>query len=161
MSTEHDAAAGAGTVVVGVDGSPASRVALDRALREGARLAVDVTAVAAYAQPDLWAAEIGSLAPDLAEVGRQVRAALEKTVEEAVAEARDEGVHVPEVRLVVEAGSAADLLCRVAHGAELLVVGHRGRGALATRLIGSVGLGVVVHATCPVLVVRAPESTAA
>jgi nucleotide-binding universal stress UspA family protein len=46
------------------------------------------------------------------------------------------------------------VLSRLSEVAALLVVGHRGRGAVATRLIGSVGLGVVVHAHCPVLVVR-------
>jgi nucleotide-binding universal stress UspA family protein len=160
MSTEQDAATGAGTVVVGVDGSAGSRVALDRALREGARLAADVTAVAVYAAPDPWAVELGSLAPDLAEVAKEVHAALSRTVDEAVAAAKEEGVHVPEVRLVAAPGSPADVLCRVARDAELLVVGHRGRSELATRLIGSVGLGVVVHATCPVLIVRAPEPSA-
>ncbi|PVZ09963.1 metalloregulator ArsR/SmtB family transcription factor [Actinomycetospora cinnamomea] len=158
MSTEHDAETGAGTVVVGVDGSAGARVALDRALREGARLGTDVTAVAAFSPSDQWAIELGSAPPDLEAVGERVRAGVQRTVDDAVAAAKGEGVDVPEVRVVADAGAPADVLCRVARDAELLVVGHRGRGALATRLIGSVGLGVVVHARCPVLVVRAPET---
>ena len=158
MSLVNDAAAGAGTVVVGVDGSEHARVALDRALREASRMGVGVTAVTATTPPDLWAVEVGALAPDLAEVDREVREALQRTVDDAVAAAAADGVDVPAVRLLVGAGAPADVLCRVARDAELLVVGHRGRGALASRLIGSVGLGVVVHATCPVLVVRVPET---
>lgn len=160
MSAENDAAAGKGAVVVGVDGSEGGCVALDRALREGAHLGVPVTAVMAYDAPDLWAVELGALPLDVAEIGREVRRAAQDTVDAAVATARDEGVAVGEVRTVVGAGSAAELLCRVSRDAELLVVGHRGRGALATRLIGSVGLGVVLHATCPVLVVRPSEPAA-
>lgn len=41
-----------------------------------------------------------------------------------------------------------------AFGADLIVLGHRGRGALATALLGSVAAGVAERATRPVLVVR-------
>ena len=59
------------------------------------------------------------------------------------------------------AGSAS----RAADEADLLVVGHRGRGGLRSVALGSVGLGCVLHAPCPVLVVpmvtvRAPEQPA-
>ena len=38
--------------------------------------------------------------------------------------------------------------------ADLLVLGHRGRGALRSALLGSVGLQCVMHASVPVTVVR-------
>ncbi|MEJ2866136.1 universal stress protein [Actinomycetospora sp. OC33-EN08] len=151
---QDEPSVGTGSVVVGVDGSPGARTALDRALREAARLSAPVVAVMAYDPPDLWAMELGALPLDVAEIAREVQKNTQQAVDEAVARAREEGVTVGEVRVVAAAGSAADVLCRVARDAELLVVGHRGRGAFASRLIGSVGLGVVVHATCPVLVVR-------
>jgi nucleotide-binding universal stress UspA family protein len=44
---------------------------------------------------------------------------------------------------------------RFARDADLLVVGHRGRGAVASALLGSVGLRCVLHSTCPVTVVPA------
>lgn len=42
-------------------------------------------------------------------------------------------------------------------GADWIVVGSHGRGALARVLIGSVSEGVVHHAKCPVVVVPAPH----
>lgn len=41
-------------------------------------------------------------------------------------------------------------------GADLIVVGSRGRGTLATMVLGSVAADVVDNATCPVLVARTP-----
>jgi hypothetical protein len=37
---------------------------------------------------------------------------------------------------------------------DVLIVGHRGRGGFASMLLGAVGLQCVLHAHCPVIVVR-------
>jgi len=63
---------------------------------------------------------------------------------------------VPVFPLVTE-GYPADVLLDAAKGADLLVLGHRGRGAVTSALIGSVSLHCVLHAHCPVLVLREPE----
>lgn len=62
----------------------------------------------------------------------------------------------PEVRLDTQMIHAdpAPALVRVADGAELLVVGSRGRGGFASLLLGSVSRNVLQHATCPVAVVH-------
>jgi nucleotide-binding universal stress UspA family protein len=59
-------------------------------------------------------------------------------------------------RIVV--GHAADQILRVAAdtGADLIVVGHRGRTAIREWLFGSTSRRVVSHAACSVLVVRQP-----
>ena len=48
----------------------------------------------------------------------------------------------------------AAVLLRTAKGADLLVIGSRGHGGLASALIGSVSLNCVLHAHCPVLVLH-------
>jgi nucleotide-binding universal stress UspA family protein len=60
----------------------------------------------------------------------------------------------PTSRVEAVEGPAGDVLVRAAEGAELLVVGGRGRGALRGMLLGSVALHCVLHAPCPVLVLR-------
>ena len=52
-------------------------------------------------------------------------------------------------------GDASDALLETAKGADLLVVGNRGRGALKEMLLGSTSGRVADHAPCPVVVVRA------
>jgi nucleotide-binding universal stress UspA family protein len=51
-------------------------------------------------------------------------------------------------------GFPTRVLPRMAADTDLLVVGSRGRGAVAEALLGSVSHGCVHHAPCPVVVVR-------
>ena len=60
----------------------------------------------------------------------------------------------PEVRVVAVPGATGPVLVEQSRTAALLVVGHRGRGELASALLGSVGLYCVLHAHSPVLVIR-------
>jgi nucleotide-binding universal stress UspA family protein len=79
--------------------------------------------------------------------------AAQSRVDELVA-AYGEGAGDVSIAVEAVAGHPGDVLCDAADGAELLVLGDRGRGATAARLIGSVGLHCVLHANCPVTVVR-------
>src|SRR5918999_1874784 len=84
--------------------------------------------------------------------------AVEEPVEEAQEllqslRARLPGANDTSVRLVE--GSPADRLIEVAddEGADLLVVGSRGRGALSSAVLGGVSRKVARDARCPVVVV--------
>jgi nucleotide-binding universal stress UspA family protein len=54
---------------------------------------------------------------------------------------------------VVE-GQAASVLHQAAQGADLLVVGSRGRGGFTGLVIGSVSEHLAAHAPCPIVIVH-------
>jgi nucleotide-binding universal stress UspA family protein len=141
-------------VVVGVDGSPGSRAALEFALAEAARRDAPLQVVAAVALPEFWASYYGELVPPPPEdiVGEARKETL-RFVDDVVAAYGDTARGLP-VSVDVRAGRPGDVLVEAAVGAALLVVGHRGRGSVSSVLLGSVGLQCVLHATCPVTVVR-------
>jgi nucleotide-binding universal stress UspA family protein len=142
-----------GSIVVGVDGSDGSRGALEFAVDEALLRNLSVRAVLVYEPPDLWVIPAG-VRVDMHEL-RQAATQKVLAMVESVADARRRrGEAVPVVRAEVHPGPASPVLERLSREAKLLVVGHRGRGEVATRLIGSVGLNCVVHARCTVVVVR-------
>jgi nucleotide-binding universal stress UspA family protein len=69
---------------------------------------------------------------------------------------RERGGAVADVPVEVHAvgGSPGYVLVEQSRDAELLVVGHRGRGGFRSAMLGSVGLQCVLHASVPVTVVR-------
>ena len=147
------------TVVVGVDGSPESRAALRFALEDAHRRGARVKAVTAYLSPEYWAASYGlSALPTIEEVVEDnvivAREALQTVVAGAPALA-----DVP-VDIVALPGAPAKVLLEQAQDAELLVVGHRGRGGFTSAVLGSVGMHCVLHATVPVTVVRPQQEPA-
>ena len=145
-----------GTVVVGVDGTRASRPVLEHALHDAARRGARLRVVAVVPPPEYWVETygMGVVAPSV-EVVAQVRADAQRMVDGVVAAHGDLLTRVPvSVAAVVRAPS--DVLLAESRDADLLVVGHRGRGAVASAVLGSVGLHCVLHASCAVTIV-APE----
>ena len=101
------------------------------------------------------------LVPPASALQRSARERAEATIDAVVAARKTLGSPVCEVHLLVRAGPAAVVLETLSAGAALLVVGHRGRGAVASRMIGSTGLSVVLHAACTVTLVRRAAATTA
>jgi nucleotide-binding universal stress UspA family protein len=133
-------------IVVGVDGSDEANTALEWALDEGLLRGAEVEVIHAFHLfPDL--SELAALTeqPDMV---AQADELLRKTVEPALATR-------PGVKVTTEAvqGPPAGTLLDAASGADLLVVGSRGRGGFAGLLLGSVSQQCVHHAPCPVVVV--------
>jgi nucleotide-binding universal stress UspA family protein len=132
-------------IVVGVDGSDLSLAALRWAIRQAKRTGATVDAVTVWHSP---AACGGAPAADGA---TDFEGAAKKTVLVALLGASGVEPRVP-VRPLVVHGHAAKVLLDSAADADLLVVGGREHGEFA--LAESVSLYCVLHARCPVLVLR-------
>lgn len=139
-------------IVVGIDGSPESRRALDHAI-EHARLSdgrLELVhawlPVVHYAPPEYV---------DFAMLREDYENAAEELMATVVADVPDD---VAVERTIIE-GPAAPTLAECARDADLLVVGSRGRGGFKGLLLGSTSHWLTSHATCPVLVV--PSGSAA
>jgi nucleotide-binding universal stress UspA family protein len=141
-----------GRIVVGVDGSEGSRRALRWAVREARLRGADLDVVCAVAEPHAWADPV-LFPPAPTEDLRGQGLAL---LDEVLAGIDLAGVPVERISAV---GGGARVLLEAAIGADLLVVGSRGRGGFKALMLGSVAQQAVTHAACPVVVV-VPEHRA-
>jgi nucleotide-binding universal stress UspA family protein len=145
------AASASAPVVVGIDGSPVSEAALAFAYDEAALR--DAPLVAVHTWMDLVADP--AIAPlldwEAIEVDERV------VLGERLAGWAEKYPDVP-VRRVVTRDRPAHALLKEAVGAQLVVVGSRGRGGFAGLLLGSVGHALLHRSPCPVAVVRPQES---
>ena len=138
-------------IVVGVDGSPASKVAVDWAARDAAMRGIALTlvhvvsSVVAAPFPDTSAAGFGKWQQ---QKGREC-------LDEATRGRRrgTRGIGPVQVRSEMYYSATVPTLVDLSKGAELIVVGSRGHGAFGS-LLGSVSAGLVQHAHCPVAVIH-------
>ncbi|WP_406164709.1 universal stress protein [Streptomyces sp. NBC_00996] len=138
-------------VVVGVDGSTSSYAALRWAVRYAGLVGGTVDAVAVWELAGLygWSAPAVDVDVDEDDARQRMRQELTDVLgADAAGSVRTHVVH----------GNPADVLLRAAEGAEVLVVGSRGRGGFARALLGSVSQHVSQHANCPVVIVRSETS---
>jgi nucleotide-binding universal stress UspA family protein len=133
-------------IVVGVDGSESSKEALRWAIRQAKLTGASVEAVTAWRYPTGY-----GLAPVIE--GLDLEGEAKESLTQALGEVSGLEPDVP-VRPQVAEGHAAEVLLRTSKGADLLVLGSRGHGGFASAMLGSVSLYCVLHAHCPVLVLR-------
>ena len=146
------AAATANQVVVGVDGSPASLVALREAFAQAKLRGASLLMVHA------WSTSFAGTLGISGQYFDRVRASevdegwalLNQSLEEL--QATDQSVEIIE-RL--EQGSPAAAIIEASKEAVLTVVGSRGRGGFAGLVLGSVSGSVLAHADSAVMVIRA------
>jgi len=144
-------------IVVGVDGSPQSRAALDWAMTEAGLRQVPLT-VMTVIPPAVEASGVtGQLSPldeSFSGPGRSaVRLATQEIVDKAVADRAGQPEVTVTVRVVT--GRPADELIQASDDAELLVVAAHGAGGFRRLVMGSVSTQVVHHSRCPVVVIPA------
>jgi nucleotide-binding universal stress UspA family protein len=137
-------------VLVGVDGSPQSGAALTYAVAEADRRGARLRVVSTYFPEYSVHGRTEPLSASEPAIEVDVEAQTRRMVEEALAG----DAAGPPVEIVTAAGPAAGVLIDMSKEVDVLVVGHRGRGGFASMLLGSVGLQSVLHAHCPVIVVR-------
>ncbi|HST48538.1 universal stress protein [Jatrophihabitans sp.] len=131
-------------VVVGVDGSPASQALLEFAFDHASRRRAPLRAVLCW-HPDVFAEMLWRPEPP-------APTRTEAWLAEAIAGWQEKYPDVDVRSGVVREHPAVGLVSESAT-ARLLVVGNRGRHALAGTLLGSVSQAVLHSATCPVAVV--------
>ncbi|HEX3588694.1 MAG TPA: universal stress protein [Pseudonocardiaceae bacterium] len=145
------ASSSAGSVVVGVDGSPASEAAVALAFEEASLRGVDLVAVHTWRENASDAAFVAAIEPvlDLDQLQREA----EETLAERLAGWRENYPDVT-VHRAVSRDRPVHALLAAADGASLLVVGSRGRGGFSGLLLGSTSQALVYHAPCPLVVAR-------
>ncbi|GAA4790991.1 hypothetical protein GCM10023200_27680 [Actinomycetospora chlora] len=156
MTEADDIEDGARRVVVGLDDSVGARTALRHGLAEARRRGAELEVVTSFVSPERLAVlDRIPVTADRASAARAATAAARAVVDEVLAAERAEHPDRPVPRVVVRAvaGDPGPALTDAAADAELLVLGHRGRGGVATTLLGSTGWWCVRHARCPLTIV--------
>jgi nucleotide-binding universal stress UspA family protein len=126
------------SVVVGADGSGPAQQAVVFAFEEAARYEAPLVAVCALADT-----------PGVLGTARQVEADFDQALAKCEA-----GYPEVKVQRVIQQGAPREALLEAAAGAQLLVVGARGRGGLPGMRLGSVSFAVLHHAPCTVSIIR-------
>jgi nucleotide-binding universal stress UspA family protein len=124
-----------GAIVVGVEGSPASEVAAMWAAEFASRAGSTLRAVVAWHEPTLSRWGAGLTAEDLAEMyGADAQRVAAAAIERCRQEYPDLSIDV-----IVERGPASEVLTAAARqtDVQLLIVGSRGHGSIASTFLGS------------------------
>jgi nucleotide-binding universal stress UspA family protein len=140
-----------GPVVVGVDGSPTSEAALAYAFEAASARRAPLVAV--HTWRDAMLDTSVSLLIDWDAVAVEEHQLLAERLAGWAAKYPDVAVE-----RVVTMDRPTHALQERSEGAQLLVVGSRGRGGLMGTILGSVSQTLLHHAACPVVIVR-PDSS--
>src|SRR5579884_2966674 len=135
-------------ILVAIDGSPASEMALAAAVDLAAHYKAELTALSVAELP-----EVVGMADEVDELRSSTEAHFRKIGEAAVEYARSRGVAL---RSVVLRGHAADAIVRYAEKEEmnLLVLGQHGHSRITRFFLGSTTDRVSVHCPCTVMIVK-------
>lgn len=140
-------------IVVGVDGSAHSRMALERAANEAAVHGAPLTVLTVHqAVRDVYGS--ASHYADDAALTEKAKEAAKAETDQVLAAL---GSQPASVTVTAVHGLPVDELIKASQGADMLVLGRRGFGGFARLMMGSVTDQVSRHAHCAVLVVPPAE----
>jgi nucleotide-binding universal stress UspA family protein len=145
------AATAGGPVVVGIDGSETSELAVGMAFEESAYRGADLVAVLAWNDSPLVGVRDGHAPGYLAALIEQ---GARRTLDDALAGWRERYPDVV-VRPELVRGHPRHALVERSKTAQLVVLGARGRDTFKGLLLGSVSQTLLHQSACPVAVVRA------
>jgi nucleotide-binding universal stress UspA family protein len=137
---------GNGRIVVGIDGSPQSEAALAWAINEAHLRKRGLRVIHAFAAVQ---SIMGHSDPEFFEKSQgEANTAFDQAL------AKGPSVEGLDVEKSLVQGNPSAVLVEASRGADLLVVGHRGRGSFPGIVLGSVAWHCVHQAHCPVVVIR-------
>jgi nucleotide-binding universal stress UspA family protein len=147
-------------ILIGVDGSPYSEVALDEVRRQTLPKGSEILVVHAFELPLAPTPEVWVLPPDYYEqLDRAARTQSDSIIETAVEKLKSVLSGAVEVNGKAILGSPKRVILDEAETwkPDLIVVGSHGYPTWERLLLGSVSQAVVSHAKCSVEVVRLPQ----
>jgi nucleotide-binding universal stress UspA family protein len=152
-----------GRIVVGVDGSEASKRALRWAAEEARLRSSSLEVVHTYEHDRTWTSYPGDedvnpvaveqLRREIARAADRAAAHAQAVVDRLIADL--DGIDA--TATVVRSQHPAKTLLERSKGADMLVVGSRGRGGFKELLLGSIGQQCANYAECPVVIIRGTD----
>lgn len=137
-------------IVVGIDETPLSQLALRLAIEEARLRQLSVRIVHAYEHLPYAVPPMQGYPMPFDTSPEPVR---EQLLASAVATVRGQ-LGDDRVTSLPVSGRARDVLLDQSYDASLIVIGTRGHRAATTAIIGSVGAALIAHSECPVLIAR-------
>jgi nucleotide-binding universal stress UspA family protein len=137
-------------ILVGIDGSAHSQLALEWAAKEAALRHTSLTVLTVHqAVRGFWGGTLHYAGDDeLVEKGRQAaQAETDKVLAASPGDARPTSVTVTATQ-----GIPAEVILNAGADADMIVLGSRGGGGFTRQLLGSVSANVVQHAQVPVMI---------
>ena len=138
-------------VLVGIDGSPSSELAIAIAFEEASRRKVGLVALHAWSDVSVFDSIHDMAGPRWPEL----RAIEDELLAERLAGWAERYPDVSVRRVIVRDDPARQLVDQ-SESAQLVVVGSHGRGGFVGMLLGSISAAVVLMARVPVIVARQP-----
>lgn len=144
MTQEHNKA-----VLVGVDGSHASYKATWWAANYAKHAGLQLQIVCAYSLPSYAAVSFDATYTTMNDEHMMNHDAQE-ILSKAKAVALEQGV---DATTLIVTGDPSSVFVELSHNYQLIVIGNRGKGGLAERLLGTTSSSLPAYAYCPIVVV--------
>lgn len=149
-------------IILAIDGSEFSKVAVKELAKFALSPDYDVCVLNVYEHPTVWAPDLLSLdrarpyyLEAISNAEKLVVESAEKIVAEAVKVLKEKNASLTITTSIVSGLPKKEILEKAeAFGADLIVLGSQGHGALSHFLLGSVSHYIATHAKCSVMIAR-------